>query len=142
MPVVSFSFEHHAGDSTILLSFTKSLRENTVRVVKGPPHSFRFTNLMRGRLFRVPPSREETIHLQISMPSPGFEPRPYGTRDSFINHCTGWVPNARTKGIFTRCLRRLLTVTLQYCNPIESSKLEATAAGSIALIPTSLQCST
>ncbi|GFV67464.1 hypothetical protein TNCV_4621451 [Trichonephila clavipes] len=36
----------------------------------------------------------------------------------------------------------LLTVTLQYRNPIESSKLEATAAGSIAFIFASLQRST
>ncbi|GFU82601.1 hypothetical protein TNCV_2306451 [Trichonephila clavipes] len=30
--------------------------------------------------------------------------------------------------------RKLLTLTLQYRNPIESSKVEATAAGSIAFI--------
>ncbi|GFY30642.1 hypothetical protein TNCV_3118041 [Trichonephila clavipes] len=45
-------------------------------------------------------------------------------------------------GIFSRCLRRLLTITLQYRNPIESSKLEATAAGSVAFILASLQRST
>ncbi|GFU00745.1 hypothetical protein TNCV_4818991 [Trichonephila clavipes] len=52
------------------------------------------TNLMRGlearRLFRVPPCREGTIHLQTSMPSPGFEARPYGTAISVANHYTGW----------------------------------------------------
>ncbi|GFX03526.1 hypothetical protein TNCV_4751111 [Trichonephila clavipes] len=37
---------------------------------------------------------------------------------------------------------RLVTVTLQYPNPIESSKLKATAAGSIAFIFASLQHST
>ncbi|GFT76386.1 hypothetical protein TNCV_3857811 [Trichonephila clavipes] len=40
----------------------------------------------------VPPSREGTIHLQTSMPSPGFEP--CGTADSFAKHNTGW-PNLR-----------------------------------------------
>ncbi|GFT85095.1 hypothetical protein TNCV_791281 [Trichonephila clavipes] len=56
--------------------------------------SFPFTNLTRGhaarRLFRVPPCRKGTIHLQTSMPSPGFEPRPYGTTVSVTNHYTGW----------------------------------------------------
>ncbi|GFV95071.1 uncharacterized protein TNCV_3708671 [Trichonephila clavipes] len=41
------------------------------------------TNLTRGLaarwLFRVPPCRKGTIHLQTSMPSPGFEPRHYDT---------------------------------------------------------------
>ncbi|GFS63546.1 fibroblast growth factor receptor-like 1 [Trichonephila clavipes] len=45
--------------------------------------SFPSINLTRGpaarRLFRVPPCHEGTIHLQTSMPSPGFKPRPYGT---------------------------------------------------------------
>ncbi|GFW41175.1 hypothetical protein TNCV_842151 [Trichonephila clavipes] len=52
------------------------------------------TNLTRGfaarRLFRVPPCREGTIHLQTSMSSPGFEPSPYGTVVSVANHYTGW----------------------------------------------------
>ncbi|GFY33320.1 hypothetical protein TNCV_1897721 [Trichonephila clavipes] len=38
---------------------------------------------MRGlaarRLFRVPPCRKDTIHLQTSMSSLGFESSPYGT---------------------------------------------------------------
>ncbi|GFX05707.1 acetoacetyl-CoA synthetase [Trichonephila clavipes] len=41
------------------------------------------TNLTRGlearRLFRVPPCRKGTIHLQTSVSSPGFEPSSYGT---------------------------------------------------------------
>ncbi|GFV48515.1 hypothetical protein TNCV_4869161 [Trichonephila clavipes] len=54
--------------------------------------------------------------------------------------CSG---SESTDSIFTRCLRRLLTVNLQDRNPIESSKLEATAADSIAaFILTSLQRST
>ncbi|GFT42340.1 hypothetical protein TNCV_1786361 [Trichonephila clavipes] len=50
------------------------------------------TNLTSGlaarRLFRVPPCREGTIHLQISMSSPGFEPRAYGTAVNVTNHFT------------------------------------------------------
>ncbi|GFY28078.1 putative DD41D transposase [Trichonephila clavipes] len=49
---------------------------------------------MRGfvarRLFRVPPCRVGTIHLQTSMSSPGFELRPYVTAVSVANHYTGW----------------------------------------------------
>ncbi|GFT09881.1 uncharacterized protein TNCV_416431 [Trichonephila clavipes] len=41
---------------------------------------------MRGlaarRLFKSSPCRKGTIHLQTSMPSPGFEPSPYGTTNS------------------------------------------------------------
>ncbi|GFV03312.1 putative DD41D transposase [Trichonephila clavipes] len=33
---------------------------------------------------------EDTIHLQISMSSPGFEPRPNGKAVSVTNHRTGW----------------------------------------------------
>ncbi|GFU36189.1 hypothetical protein TNCV_191941 [Trichonephila clavipes] len=43
------------------------------------------------RLFRVLPCRKDTIHLQTSMSSPGFEPSPYGTTVSVANHYTGWV---------------------------------------------------
>ncbi|GFT74059.1 hypothetical protein TNCV_3707911 [Trichonephila clavipes] len=53
------------------------------------------TNHTRGlvarRLLRVPPCRKGTIHLQTSLPSPGFEPSPYGTAVSVANHYTGWV---------------------------------------------------
>ncbi|GFU26086.1 hypothetical protein TNCV_5105441 [Trichonephila clavipes] len=52
------------------------------------------TNLTRGlaarRVFKVPPCREGTIHLQASMSPPGFEPRPNGTAVSVANHYTGW----------------------------------------------------
>ncbi|GFW12339.1 hypothetical protein TNCV_815941 [Trichonephila clavipes] len=52
------------------------------------------TNHTRGlaarRLFIVPPCREDTIHLQTSISSPGFEPRPNGTAVSAANHYTGW----------------------------------------------------
>ncbi|GFU93772.1 hypothetical protein TNCV_1659971 [Trichonephila clavipes] len=53
------------------------------------------TNLTRGlaagRLFKVPPCREGTIHLQTSMSSPRFEASSNGTAVSFTNHYTGWV---------------------------------------------------
>ncbi|GFW66181.1 hypothetical protein TNCV_1710801 [Trichonephila clavipes] len=41
------------------------------------------------RLFRVSPCRKDTIHLQTSVPSQGFEPRAYGTAVSVSNHYTG-----------------------------------------------------
>ncbi|GFX18869.1 hypothetical protein TNCV_321761 [Trichonephila clavipes] len=34
---------------------------------------------------------QSTIHLQTSMPFPGFEPRPYGTAVSVADHYTRWV---------------------------------------------------
>ncbi|GFW46253.1 hypothetical protein TNCV_2813481 [Trichonephila clavipes] len=42
------------------------------------------------RLFRVPPCRAGTTHLQTSMSSPGFEPKPYGTVVSVTNHYIEW----------------------------------------------------
>ncbi|GFX44201.1 uncharacterized protein TNCV_4119971 [Trichonephila clavipes] len=40
MPVVSRSFEHHTGDSTIYLGFTPILRGNTLGNVQGPTTSY------------------------------------------------------------------------------------------------------
>ncbi|GFU68989.1 hypothetical protein TNCV_3398761 [Trichonephila clavipes] len=58
-----------------------SVRENTVGVIRDLPPVFPFHHHTRGlvarRLFRVPPCRQGTVHLQTSMPSPGFQP--YGT---------------------------------------------------------------
>ncbi|GFY32674.1 hypothetical protein TNCV_4637811 [Trichonephila clavipes] len=49
---------------------------------------------MRGlaarRLFRIPPFREGTIHLQTSMFSPEFKPTPNVTAVSVSNYYTGW----------------------------------------------------
>ncbi|GFT85951.1 hypothetical protein TNCV_3255931 [Trichonephila clavipes] len=42
-----------------------------------------------------PSCRKDTIHLQTSMSSPGFEPNPYGTAVNFANHYTSW-PTAAT----------------------------------------------
>ncbi|GFV02397.1 uncharacterized protein TNCV_1023251 [Trichonephila clavipes] len=49
------------------------------------------------RLFRVPPCRKGTIHLQTSMSSPGFEPSPYGIAVSVANHHTGWATDVLQK---------------------------------------------
>ncbi|GFW47831.1 hypothetical protein TNCV_251601 [Trichonephila clavipes] len=61
---------------------------------KGLPLSSPSTNHTRGlaarRLFRVPPCRKGTIHLQASMSSPGFESSPYGITVSVANHYAGW----------------------------------------------------
>ncbi|GFW15171.1 hypothetical protein TNCV_173181 [Trichonephila clavipes] len=93
-PVVSRSFEHHIGDSTIWLGFTPILRDDIWGRSWASHLSSPSTNLTRGlavrRLLIVPPHREGTIHLQTSVPSPGFEPRPYATAVSVANHYTGW----------------------------------------------------
>ncbi|GFT39394.1 hypothetical protein TNCV_2422961 [Trichonephila clavipes] len=94
-PVVNRSFEPQAGDSMILLDSTEISREHTWWVVRGLPPIFPFhqpyeRGLAVRRLFRVTPSREGTIHLQRTIPSLGFEPRPYGTAVSVTNHSTGW----------------------------------------------------
>ncbi|GFX61573.1 hypothetical protein TNCV_2745481 [Trichonephila clavipes] len=90
MPVVSRSLEYHTGDSTILLVPTSIFEGKHLSGGQGPSPS---TNLTRGhaarQLFRVPPCRKGTIHLQTSMPSPGFEPSPYGTAVSITNYYTG-----------------------------------------------------
>ncbi|GFX91729.1 hypothetical protein TNCV_3529281 [Trichonephila clavipes] len=64
--------------------------------------------------------------------------------DYSIEVSSSTVPKMELKvnRIFTSCIRRLLTETLQSLNPIESSKLEATAAGSTSFILASLQRST
>ncbi|GFX60875.1 hypothetical protein TNCV_1311681 [Trichonephila clavipes] len=66
MTVVSRSFEHYTGDSTIWLGSTPILREDTWEW-SGVSHlSTPSTNHMRAlaarRLFRVPPCRKGTIH--------------------------------------------------------------------------------
>ncbi|GFV21708.1 hypothetical protein TNCV_164391 [Trichonephila clavipes] len=69
------------------------------RGMSGTSHlSFPSTNLTRGlaarRLFRVFPSRKFTLHLQASMSSPGFGPRPYGIAVSVAGHYTERGTNA------------------------------------------------
>ncbi|GFY25519.1 hypothetical protein TNCV_2486391 [Trichonephila clavipes] len=50
---------------------------------------------MRGlaarRIFKVHPCRKGAKLLQTSVPSRGFELRPYGTTVSVSNHCIRWV---------------------------------------------------
>ncbi|GFV25930.1 hypothetical protein TNCV_2920411 [Trichonephila clavipes] len=93
MPVVSRSFEHRTGDNMIWLVSPSVLRENTLGWTWASHLSSPSTNLTRGlasrRLFIVTLCREGTIHLQTSMPSPGFEPKPYNTAISVTNHYTG-----------------------------------------------------
>ncbi|GFT94304.1 hypothetical protein TNCV_4376091 [Trichonephila clavipes] len=71
MPVVSCSFEHHAGDNTICLGSTPIFRENIRRWSEAVQLSYPSTNFTRElavrSLFRVPPCRKGTIHLQTSM---------------------------------------------------------------------------
>ncbi|GFY25500.1 hypothetical protein TNCV_2486201 [Trichonephila clavipes] len=70
------------------------LKENALGCLGATHLSSTSTNLTRGlvaqRLFKLPPYREGTIHLQTSIPSLGFEPRSDGTADSVANHYTGW----------------------------------------------------
>ncbi|GFV25432.1 hypothetical protein TNCV_1147021 [Trichonephila clavipes] len=102
MPVVTLSFEHHTGDSTIWLAFSSILMENFLLGASGVSNlSSPSTNLTKGlaarRLFRVSPRCEDTKHLQTSIPSPGFKPRPYGTAVNLANHYTGWATAVKYK---------------------------------------------
>ncbi|GFW49691.1 hypothetical protein TNCV_357941 [Trichonephila clavipes] len=97
------------GDSTIWLVSTPILREDTGGS-QGPPTSTPSTNhtrvLAARWLFRAPPCRKGTIHLQTSMPSPGFELGPYGTPVGIANYFTSWVT---LHGVFSQ-IRFLLHV--------------------------------
>ncbi|GFS84954.1 hypothetical protein TNCV_1305671 [Trichonephila clavipes] len=92
--VVGCSFEHHESDSTICLGITLILTENNLGVIKASYLSFPSIKLTRGlvaqRLFRVPPCRKGNIRSQISMLSPGTEPRPYAAQQS-ASPATRWV---------------------------------------------------
>ncbi|GFX19295.1 hypothetical protein TNCV_3014341 [Trichonephila clavipes] len=109
--VVSFSFEHLADDRAILLDSAPIFRKYTLGVVRAFYLSSSCTNLARRlaarRLFRVPPCRKGTIHLQTSMPSPGFEPKPNGTAASVTNHYTGWAAHKLVAEITSSSLASL-----------------------------------
>ncbi|GFV87207.1 hypothetical protein TNCV_5114251 [Trichonephila clavipes] len=80
MPVVSCSFEHHAGDNTIWLGSNPILRR-TSGGGQRPPIYLPLQPTSREDLqldghSRVSQCHKGTIHLQASMLSPGFEPRP------------------------------------------------------------------
>ncbi|GFY36762.1 hypothetical protein TNCV_2567241 [Trichonephila clavipes] len=62
----------------------------------GPPTNFTRGLVVR-RLFRVPPCHEGPIHLQTSMPSPGFEPSLYGVVVSVTSYYTGWAADKKNK---------------------------------------------
>ncbi|GFW36709.1 uncharacterized protein TNCV_1220411 [Trichonephila clavipes] len=68
--------------------------------------SFPSTNVTRGlaarRLFKVPPCRKCSIHLQTSMSSPGFEPSSYGTAASVANHYTGCATSTAVGSLVVR----------------------------------------
>ncbi|GFX28463.1 uncharacterized protein TNCV_1152721 [Trichonephila clavipes] len=63
-PLVSLSFEHHAGDSTILLGFTPILRENTLGCGQGPPTS-------------LPPTSRKDLRLDGYLEYPHAAKAPY-----------------------------------------------------------------
>ncbi|GFV66718.1 hypothetical protein TNCV_3319481 [Trichonephila clavipes] len=91
---VNSSLEHHANDSTILVGPTPILRENTPeggqRVCHfSSPSTNRTRKIAARRIFRVP-SCQTTKHLQTSMPSSGFEPRPDATAVSVNNYERRW----------------------------------------------------
>ncbi|GFT11237.1 hypothetical protein TNCV_1143751 [Trichonephila clavipes] len=98
-PVVSRSFEHHTGGSTIWLDSAQFRGRTLWGWSEASRLSSPSINLTRGiaarRLFRVPSCRAGTIHLQTSMSSPGFEPSPYGTAVSVANHYTGWTTQTK-----------------------------------------------
>ncbi|GFS66272.1 hypothetical protein TNCV_3855911 [Trichonephila clavipes] len=94
-PVVNRSLEHHLGDYTILARFHPNFEGEHQREGQGTPYfSSPSTNITIGfavsRLIRVPSCRKGTMHLQTSISSSVFEPRPYGTAVSVANHYTGW----------------------------------------------------
>ncbi|GFV42737.1 hypothetical protein TNCV_840921 [Trichonephila clavipes] len=88
MLAVSRSFERHTADNYDLVRFHLNFEGEHPRDGKRLPSPF--TNLMRGpvarRVFRASPRRKSIIHLQTSMPSSGFKPKPYGTVVNVTNH--------------------------------------------------------
>ncbi|GFV44999.1 hypothetical protein TNCV_2082101 [Trichonephila clavipes] len=77
------------GFSLSIILFLMPGRDLVCEKVRG----FLIPNTASGCLARglaAPVCREDTIHLQTSTPSPGFEPRPYGTTISVTNLYTGW----------------------------------------------------
>ncbi|GFU03314.1 hypothetical protein TNCV_3338331 [Trichonephila clavipes] len=87
-------------------------RENTLGWSGASHLSSPSTDLTRGlaarRLFKVPPCREGTIHLQTSMSSPRFEPSPNGTAVTVANHYTGWALTELRTAPFTVASTSLL----------------------------------
>ncbi|GFW51111.1 hypothetical protein TNCV_3593931 [Trichonephila clavipes] len=82
---------HHGKGLDCTPVVSRSLDSDHLGVVVGLPPLFPSTDLTRGfaarRLFKVLPCHEGSIHLQTSMSSPQFEPRPYGTAVCVANYC-------------------------------------------------------
>ncbi|GFX05456.1 hypothetical protein TNCV_1007781 [Trichonephila clavipes] len=117
-PVIRRSFEHHAGDRAIWLGSALILKKHPWGVVRGPHLSFPSTNLTRGLaarwLFRVSPCHKDTIHLQTSMTSSGFEPRFNGKAVIVTNHYTEII----SKGI----IKKLLSILSDTGKGIEGAR--------------------
>ncbi|GFX30177.1 hypothetical protein TNCV_1962841 [Trichonephila clavipes] len=90
MPKIIFKiFEHHTGKSTFCLGFTPILSEHPERPPTCPPlpPTSRDDLWLYGYLEY--PHAAKTLHIyKHPFPSPGFEPRPYGTAVSIGNHNT------------------------------------------------------
>ncbi|GFW51643.1 uncharacterized protein TNCV_4213191 [Trichonephila clavipes] len=84
--VVSFPKGRKERDNSLCrsISHTKILTVTEGRKVARASDSLT-RGLVARRLFKVSPCREGTKHLQISMSSPGFEPKPNDTEASVTN---------------------------------------------------------
>ncbi|GFX17491.1 hypothetical protein TNCV_3410911 [Trichonephila clavipes] len=98
MSIFSRNFENHAENSPFWFSSTKILKKNPQGWSGAFNLSSPSTNLTRElgalRLFKVPPCRNI-----ISMNSPEFEPKSYGTAINFANHYIGLTPYSCMKAI-------------------------------------------
>ncbi|GFU69837.1 hypothetical protein TNCV_112561 [Trichonephila clavipes] len=109
-------------------------KENTLWVVKGILPLFPFhpshERTCGSTAIWSTPCCEDTLHLQISVPSPRFEPRLYGTAVSIANHYTGWATSVNVPVVFTRCSS---PVTNRGCNffPSMTSTPSITNAASV-----------
>ncbi|GFX66422.1 hypothetical protein TNCV_343961 [Trichonephila clavipes] len=95
-PIISRSFEHHAGDSTIRIGSAPNFEAEPLQGWSAAFHlSSSYTSLTKEfaarRKFRFSLYCKDIKYLQTSMPSPGFEHRSYNTGVSVTNHYTGWV---------------------------------------------------
>ncbi|GFV05181.1 hypothetical protein TNCV_223941 [Trichonephila clavipes] len=77
------------------------------------------------------------MHLQTSVPFPGFEPRPYGTAVSVIHHCPGWAALLSSSSVRSRiivCKNKLFSRSLTWdsslypCTVTELSSQKCVAA--------------
>ncbi|GFU53680.1 hypothetical protein TNCV_1470841 [Trichonephila clavipes] len=89
MPVVRRNLDNQTGDSTIFYISIPILMQSTLEGERASQLFSSSNSLSRGlaarRIFRILRS-----HKGISMPTPGFEPSPYGSAVKVKYHCTGW----------------------------------------------------